>query len=119
MIAAHLLRPHGRFLRARPAKPTRPHLERLDDRTLPSATAPQALPPSGTVAVDSGDYDPGRILVRFKPIVGPLGGAEILPGTELGDALTLVPGLYEMPLTGTVSVADAVTAYQANPVVAY
>ncbi len=114
------LPPSGRLpLRTRPTTPARPQLERLDDRILPSTTTPAAAPLSAAVSTDAGDYDPSRILVRFRPIVGPLGGSEIVPGTELGQALPLVPGLYEMPLTGGLSVTDAVAAYAASPIVAY
>ncbi len=85
---------------------TRPalRLEALEDRTLLSgATLP--------LSVDAAPYDPGHILVQFRTNApAPVN----IPGAALGQALSLVPGLYEVQLTG-LSVANAVAAFQANP----
>jgi subtilisin family serine protease len=85
-------------------------IERLEDRTLPAAG-----PPAPTLALpalheDLAHADPSHLLVRFHPGVTPAA----LPGTSLGQALSLVPGLYEVDLSSGTTVAGALAAYRGD-----
>jgi subtilisin family serine protease len=86
-------------------------LETLEDRTLLSAAPGPTLDLSG-LTVDPTAQDPTSILVRFGAGVTP---APALAGTTIGPALGLVDGLYEVDLSGGVSVGQALAAYQAEP----
>jgi subtilisin family serine protease/subtilisin-like proprotein convertase family protein len=90
-------------------------LERLEDRTLLSASGASHLLDTSAVAQPS-SFDPSHILVHFRPgaNVSP-GSHALLKGTTLGPALGLVPGLYEINLAAVVSVTAALAAYQADP----
>ena len=102
-------RPSRAARKRRPNTSTVLRLEALEDRTLLSAAAP--IPISAAPA----PYDPSQILVQFR--INPATNAPPsfhVPGAVLGQALSLVPGLYEVDLTG-LSVANAVAAFQANP----
>ncbi|HZY87080.1 MAG TPA: S8 family serine peptidase [Gemmataceae bacterium] len=74
------------------------YLESLEDRTL----------------LDSGaGSGASHILVRFVPGVTP---AAVLRGTAIGAPVSgLVPGLYQVDLSGSVTVAQALAAYKADP----
>jgi subtilisin family serine protease len=95
------------------APPGRPGLEALEDRTLLSA-AP-AIDLSG-LAVNSAAYSTTDILVTFRPAAGSA-PTSALVGTTVGQALGLVPGLYQVNLSGSVTVAQALVAYRADPLV--
>ncbi len=94
------VRPQGR--------PRTLRLERLEDRSLPSAATP-TLDLSG-VHVDPAQADPSNILVQFRPGSTPVA----LPGTTLGQSLDLVPGLYEVSLAPGTSAARALADYRRN-----
>src|SRR5205807_236162 len=87
------------------------HLEKLEDRTLPSTT-PNPIDLSG-LRVDPNSYDPSRILVQFRSGATP--PQSLLPGTTLGPSLGLVNDLYDVNLTSGVTVNQALAAYQADP----
>jgi subtilisin family serine protease len=105
-------RPVRQTLRA-PHQPL--HCERLEERTLLSATGSAPETGLGLVQVDPRSYEPGDILVRFRD------GAATLPvaGTQLGAAFALVPGLRKIQLAAGVSPDVALAGYRANPQVLY
>ena len=91
----------------------RPFLERLEDRTLPSAALPVDLAVSSDFLTDGRPYDPSRILVQFREGVDAAGAA--LAGTAVGAEISLVPGLHPVTLTPGVGVADALRYYGNHP----
>src|SRR4051794_26601725 len=75
----------------------RPLLEGLEDRTLLSFDT--GFGASFPLAISSGSYNQDRILVRFKTESATAAQALALaadPGTELGNAFGLVPGLFQV-----------------------
>src|SRR5437763_10684437 len=88
--------------------PGRPGLEALEDRTLLSASP--AIDLSG-LAVNPAAYSQADILVTFRPEAG-VAPAPALAGTTVGQALPLVPGLHQVGLSGSVTVAEALAAYR-------
>jgi subtilisin family serine protease len=88
-----------------------PGLEALEDRTLLDAGPTIDL--SG-LSVNPADYSQTDILVTFRPGAAP---APALAGTTVGPALPLVSGLHQVNLSGSVTVAQALAAYQADPLV--
>jgi serine protease len=97
--------------RGHSAPPGRPGLEALEDRTLLSAGP--AIDLTG-LAVNPAAYSQTDILVTFRPGAGS-SPAPALAGTAVGPALPLVSGLYQVDLTGSVTVAEALAAYRADP----
>ncbi|HKB03013.1 MAG TPA: S8 family serine peptidase [Gemmataceae bacterium] len=79
-------------------------LHHLEDRTAPSATAP--------------DYASDSILVRLKP-AAPQVLAAVAAGVNLDHQLGLVNGLWEARLAPGKSVSAALKAARANPFVQY
>jgi hypothetical protein len=61
--------------------------------------------------VSATSYDPSHILVQIRPGAS----ATALPGTTLGQALDLVPGLYEVNLLPGTTVTQALASYRADP----
>ncbi|MBI1902432.1 MAG: S8 family serine peptidase [Planctomycetia bacterium] len=90
------------------------HFEVLEERTLLDAATPGLLletDPNGL------QYDATTLLVAFQDGAVP---AEILPaGASLGDALTIVPGLYEIDLDGSLTVMQTIDVLSGNPFVRY
>src|SRR5262249_24427577 len=64
----------------------------------------------------SPDYSQTDILVTFRPEAGSA-PASALAGTAVGQALPLVSGLFQVNLSGSVTVAQALAAYRADPLV--
>src|SRR5262245_27632435 len=93
--------------------------ERLEERLVWNATAPEGLAFVGPRATFAQAYDPSTILVRFSGDVAGLIGAAVLPGTEIGPQLPLVPGLRSVRLTPGVDVPAALAAFRAHPGVVY
>jgi serine protease len=93
--------------RTRRSRPVfhRPSLEPLEDRTLPSVSSPVAPP-----------YSTTDILVQFNTTGGILPVSE-LAGTTIGAELDPSTGLYQVNLSPGVTVAGALAAYRADPVV--
>ncbi|MEK7216963.1 MAG: S8 family serine peptidase, partial [Chloroflexota bacterium] len=90
-----------------------PALHLLEDRIVPDG----ARIDLGALTADPAAYAPARILVCFQSGEAPLGA---LPaGASLGSALALVPGLYEIELDSTLSVAAALAAFRVSSAVAY
>ena len=71
------------------------------------------------LAVSPDRYDTSRILVRFQPEAPEVASSAILPGTEFGATIDLVPGLRSVQLAPEISVEAALAAYKANPFVLY
>jgi subtilisin family serine protease/subtilisin-like proprotein convertase family protein len=94
------------------------HLELLEDRTVPSTRSLAGAVDFDSLRIDPNSYDASSILVRFREGAEHLRGDDVLPGTEIGTASTLVPGLHTVQLQG-VSVADALRAYRASGLVQY
>jgi subtilisin family serine protease/subtilisin-like proprotein convertase family protein len=87
-----------------------PRLEILEDRCVLSTTS--AIDLNG-LAVNN-TYSKSDILVQFR--TGTSEPAPIaVPGTSLGPSLTLVPGLYQVHITGSETVAQALAAYHNDP----
>ncbi|MBI1900168.1 MAG: S8 family serine peptidase, partial [Planctomycetia bacterium] len=106
-LVSWLRRPAEAPLR-RPLK--RLHFETLEERTLLDASFPELV-------VDPQVFAPSSLLVSFQDGAAP---ADVLPdGASLGDALPLVPGLYEVQLGGSLTVAAAMEALRANPLVRF
>src|SRR5262245_40029864 len=106
-------RPPRHLMRSRPL-----HLERLEDRTVPTARAVAGAMDFGSLKIDPNTYDASSILVRFRQGADHIRGDDILRGTEIGTASTLVSGLHIVELNG-VGVADALRAYRASNLVEY
>jgi subtilisin family serine protease len=87
-------------------------LEALEDRTLPSVSPAGPILDLNGLTVNTSAYSSSDILVTFQPGVAP---AAYVPGTALGQALGLVPGLYKVQVAPGVSVTQAVAAYRALP----
>ncbi len=81
-------------------------LERLEDRSLLSASPAFTLDLRGLAVTN--DYDPSRILVVFRS--SPVS----LPGTTVGQALGLVDGLHEVQLDPGTPVQQALQEYQGD-----
>jgi serine protease len=81
--------------------------EQLEDRVVP------AIDFNG-LAVDPAGYDPSRILVRVRPGLADPDALRVA-GADSTAALSLVPGLWEVRLTGGMSVAQALAAFRASP----
>ncbi len=95
-----------------PAKArSRPLLEILEDRTLPS-TSPNVIDLSG-LQVNTSSYSSSDILVQFRSAVP----QSVLAATTIGPQLGLVTGLYEVNLSSGVTVNQALAAYLASPAV--
>ena len=88
-------------------------LEALEDRTLLS-TSPTTLLDLNGLSVDPSQYSSTDILVSFQGTPGTSGGPAVVAGTTLGSSLPLVSGLYEVNLSGGMSVAQALAAYKAE-----
>lgn len=93
---------------------TRLEMERLEERCVPDATGFV-----GPLPTEPLDYNPSRIVVRFQPDAAIASGADILSGTELDWASTLVPGLRVVELAEWITVDAAVAAYRGSPRVLY
>ncbi len=104
---------------SRTRSPRQPlHLEALEDRTLPSVSVSGPTLQVGALTVEHNQYDAGHILVQFKPSALGAGSAALaLSGTTLVAPLGLVPGLYLVNLSGSLSVSAAVAEYQADSLV--
>jgi subtilisin family serine protease/subtilisin-like proprotein convertase family protein len=79
--------------------------EQLEERTMLDAMP--IVPPSY-----ADGYATSRILVQFKPEF--INVVSSLSGTTMGQAHSLVPGLYEVELNPGVSVEQALEAYKAD-----
>ncbi len=102
---------------ARVAHRFRLAVENLEDRTLLSSSGLMDL---STFRVDPAlGIDPNHILVRFRAQNQEAISRAILPGSQLGAVMELVPGLREVTLPAGVSVQQALAAYQASPFVEY
>lgn len=88
-------------------------LEVLEDRTLLNA-APTTLLDLNGLGVNPSQYSSSDILVQFQAKPGSSGGPALVQGTTLGPSLPLVSGLYEIQLGKGVTVAQAISAYQAE-----
>ncbi len=86
-------------------------IERLEERSMLSASS--SLPAAQPA------YDPSSILVRFQNEDKVPNVAALLPGAVLEAELSLVPGLHSVALPPDVSVAHAISVFQANPHVLY
>ncbi len=89
-------------------------LETLEARTLLDGGLAAAPLDFSGLRLDQSTPHPTHILVHFQP------GAPVAPalhGTAIGDKLPLVNSLYEVNLAPGVSVAMALAAYKADPVV--
>jgi serine protease len=95
-------------MKSSPRRAPRLAIETLEDRRLLAAGV---SPDLASLTPDA--YRPDRILVQFQPGVAP----QAQPGTTLGSALSLVPGLYEVELGPQTSVVSALRQYHANPLV--
>jgi subtilisin family serine protease len=93
--------------------------ERLEDRLVWNATAPEGLSAGGPQATFPQDYDPSTILVRFAGDAAKLTSTAAPAGTEIGSPLPLVPGLRSIQLAPGMDVATALAAYRALPGVVY
>ena len=111
-------------------RPVAPRLEALEDRRTPTVSPVPSYPvgPSplsggmadfGSLRLDAGDFDPARILVRFRPDAGGRTPLPAVTGTTVGREFPLVPGLHEVRLAPGIDVDRAVAAYRANPLVMY
>jgi subtilisin family serine protease len=94
--------------------------ELLEDRLAPAADATFSVN-SQLFAVDPSQYRPDDILVRFRDGVtaAQLIGSQFDPGTVIGDATGLIPGMRVVQLGTGVSVAAAVAAYSSSSLVDY
>src|SRR5262245_36235824 len=97
----------------------RPCLERLEDRTLPSANPLSRVADLASLKVDPSSYDPSSILVRFHAGADAVRGSDILSGTDIGKGSKLVSGLHTVQLQKGVSVEAALRAYRASGLVEY
>src|SRR5262245_50540792 len=96
-----------------------PRVELLEERNLLDAAGTSVLDLGG-LQVNTNRYDADHILVRFRPeALASTEMAGLMPGTELGSAMGLVSGLYEVTLDAGVNIDDALAAYRANPLVLY
>jgi subtilisin family serine protease/subtilisin-like proprotein convertase family protein/DNA-binding cell septation regulator SpoVG len=86
-------------------------LELLEDRVVPAAISLSDL------TIDPTAYDSSAILVRLRAGVTDPASLRILNDTQFGDALSLVPGLWEVRLAPGISVQSALAAYSSNPFV--
>src|SRR5262245_31005204 len=94
-----------------------PQLEHLEDRTVLSQ---KSLFNYSALLTNPAAYDPTRILVRFESGVGAAAAAQqILPGSQLGEPIALVPGARSVRLPAGVSVQRALALFQASPFVRY
>jgi len=90
-------------------------LEQLEERCMLSANSlPTDLNPAN-VQVVSQSYATTDILVKFAQTGTNYTGLSLLPGTTVSQPLSLVPGLYEVLLSGNVTVDQALAAYRADP----
>src|SRR5262245_14184131 len=76
-------------------------LEPLESRTLLSAN----------LLADPTAFDPTRILVRFRSEAAAVQATHILPGAELGPAISLVPGAHGVRLPAGIPIAQALQAF--------
>jgi YD repeat-containing protein len=88
-------------------------VELLEDRFLMSGNA---LAGFNAFAINTGSYDPSRILVRFRPEVT---APASLAGTSVAQDIPLVPGLHEVTLDPGLTVENALAIYQRDPRVLY
>jgi subtilisin family serine protease len=93
-------------------------LEQLEARTVLSASA-MIDPTGGQLAIDSQSYDPGSIVVRFRPGAAALNAADVVRGASNGRAFSSVPGLRVVKLGHGVGVEAALHAFRSNPNVLY
>ncbi len=100
-------------------------LERLESRCLLTAEASYIPFDQVSLDVDPDSYDELSILVRFREeyrsavAAYPQLSEVILPGTTVGSQVGFIPGLHEVHLTQAVGVADALAAFDHNPMVLY
>jgi subtilisin family serine protease len=100
----------------------RAHLgvELLEDRCLLNGLGIPGGVDLSQLKTDPNAYDAASILVRFRgEDAGPGTVRALLPGTEVGRPISLVPGLREVRLGDGVNVAAALAAYRADPQVLY
>jgi subtilisin family serine protease len=109
------VRSRGRSAARRRRAPRCPLLiELLETRTLLDAgltgtLSAQALP------TNPGSYDPGDILVQFRPGATAANAASFkLTGAESGTPEALGPGLWKVDLTKGVTVADALAIFRSD-----
>lgn len=92
-------------------------LETLEDRSLLSGAKMYDL---SSFRIDpNADIDHTRILVQFNPDLAEPSAQAILPGSRLGPAMKLVPGLREVTLPVGVSVTTALAAFSLSDQVEY
>src|SRR5262245_32066153 len=92
-------------LHSSPAKRTM-LLEQLEQRTVLSADG-LGTSADAHLTIESQQYDPSSILVRFRPGAASNNPAGIVPGTAKGRAFSSVPGLHEVKLGHGVGVEAA------------
>lgn len=91
-------------------------VEPLESRELLSAV-PFDL---DNLQLDTASYESNSILVRFESEEAAQSkGTALLTGAEVGDPMTLFPGLRCVTLPEWVTVADAIAIYSADPSVLY
>src|SRR5262245_61077956 len=73
-------------------------LERLEDRTVRTATALAGTVDFDSLRIDPQSYDAATILVRFRDGADGLRGDDIFRGTEIGKGSKLVAGLHTVNL---------------------
>jgi subtilisin family serine protease len=93
-------------------------LETLEPRMVLSATATLAAQVTQQ-ALDTHEYDPSTILVRFQPGAAATKAHEVLPGASNGRVFSSVPGLQVVKLGPGNSVPAALHAFRSNPNVLY
>ncbi len=86
-------------------------LEVLESRQLLNADLTGPLAPFSALQLNSSQYDPSHILVRFR--------TDAPMASEPGTPLDLVPGLREVSLAPGTSVEQAIESFQSDPLVLY
>ena len=89
---------------------SRPVLEILEDRTLLSASGPGIGMSAKSLSVNAAAYSSDDILVQFRSN----SPRAVLPGTQVGEQLSLVQGLYRINLAQGVTVSQALAAYRSS-----
>lgn len=102
-------------LKPHPRKAARPlGLEVLEDRTLLSSSPATAAWNAAILPAASTVHPADHILVRFRSDALVNGQPAALGGTTIEKKLDLVDGLFEVQLSGNISVATALAAYRAD-----